>query len=58
MKRRILMVLFALGAIGGFGSGFCRAHHRMAARHAAFEAHVAQVCVDAARGEGAKGAAP
>jgi hypothetical protein len=49
MKRRILIVLFALGTIGGFASGVSsmrwRAHHR----RAAFEQHVARVCVDAAR---------
>ena len=49
MKRRILVVLFALGTIGGFASGISsmrwRAHHR----REAFEQHVARVCVDAAR---------
>ena len=49
MKRRILIVLLTLGTIGGFGSGIasmrCHAH----ARRAAFERHVAKVCVDAAR---------
>lgn len=49
MKRRILIVLLTLGTIGGYGAGFagvrCRAH----SRQAAFERHVAKVCVDAAR---------
>ena len=49
MKRRFLIVLLTLGTIGGFGSGIasmrCHAH----SRRAAFERHVAKVCVDAAR---------
>ena len=54
MRRRILMVLFALGAIGGYASGChqLRACHMQ--RRSAFEAHVARVCVDAARGEPGK----
>jgi hypothetical protein len=49
MKRKILIALFALGTIGGFGSGF--AHLRWAHRHhrQAWEHHVAKVCTDAAR---------
>jgi hypothetical protein len=27
MRRRILMAVLALGAIGGFGSGFAHLHH-------------------------------
>ncbi|AKT39415.1 hypothetical protein [Chondromyces crocatus] len=49
MHRKLIITLLAFGAIGGFASGFaslgCRAH----ARRAAFERHVASVCVDAAR---------
>jgi hypothetical protein len=54
MRRRILMVLLALGAFGGFAAGFaslrCRAHgpHGWHSRRAAFEQRVAQTCVDAA----------
>jgi hypothetical protein len=51
MRRRILMVLFALGAIGGYASGFCHMGACARDRRAAWEAHVARVCVDAARGE-------
>jgi hypothetical protein len=51
MRRRILMVLFALGAIGGYASGFHHLRACHAQRRAAFEQHVARVCVDAARGE-------
>ena len=51
MRRRLIIALLALGTIGGYGMGFasmrCRAQHR----RAAFERHVAEVCVDAARGE-------
>jgi hypothetical protein len=54
MKRRILIAVLALGTVGGFGMGFasmrCNARHR----RAAFEQHVAKVCVDAARGEQAR----
>ena len=54
MKRRILIALLALGAIGGYAAGFasvgCRAHDR----HARFEQHVAKICVDAARESGAR----
>ncbi len=50
MRRRIAMVLLGLGAIGGYASGFahmhaCQRHHRDA-----FERHVADVCVNAAKG--------
>lgn len=48
MRRKILMVLLALGAIGGFGAGIAglRCHRE---RRAAFERHVAKICVEAAR---------
>jgi hypothetical protein len=49
MRRRILIALFALGTLGGYGAGIagtsCRAH----ARRVAFERHVAHLCADAAR---------
>ncbi len=49
MKRRILIAVLTLGALGGYSAEFagmrCRAH----ARQAAFERHVAKVCTDAAR---------
>jgi hypothetical protein len=49
MRRRILIALLAVGTVAGYGSAFahlCRARewHR-----AAFERHVADVCLDAAR---------
>ena len=51
MKRKVLIAFFALGTLGGFGSGIfhmahARCHHQD--RRAAFERHVAKVCVDAA----------
>lgn len=49
MKRPILIAVLALGMVGGYASGFhhlrCRGHDRQAA----FEQHVAKVCLDAAR---------
>lgn len=60
MKRRFLMGILALGTVGGYAWGFstmsCHRHHAHE-RRAAFERHIASVCVEAARAEG-KGAAP
>ncbi len=48
MRRRILITLFALGTLGGYGSAIagmsCRAH----ARRNAWERHVAHLCAEAA----------
>jgi hypothetical protein len=49
MKRTILIVLLTLGTIGGFASGAASMRWRHHHRRAAFEQHVARVCVDAAR---------
>ena len=52
VKRRFLIAILAVGAVLGYGMGFrsmCHAHER----RAAFERHVAQVCVEAA-GEAAE----
>ncbi|MGE0789203.1 MAG: hypothetical protein AB7S26_26250 [Sandaracinaceae bacterium] len=52
MKRRLLIALFALGTVAGFGSGISSMacwHHRAEQRRAAFEQHVADVCVEAAQ---------
>lgn len=49
MKRRILIALLTLGTIGGFASGAASMRWRHHHRRAAFEQHVARVCVDAAR---------
>ncbi len=48
MRRRFLMVVFAIGAIGGYASGFHHLRGCMMQRRAVYEAHVARVCVDAA----------
>jgi hypothetical protein len=56
MKRRILVVLLALGALGGYAAGFASLGHCNGHRRAAFERHVAKVCTEAAReAEGARG---
>lgn len=49
MKRRIVMAVLALGAIGGYAMGFCSLHRHHQDRRGAFERHVANVCVEAAR---------
>ena len=51
MLRRILMPLLLVGAVLGFANGFAHSHERWDAHHAAFERHVADLCVDAARSE-------
>jgi hypothetical protein len=47
MKRKAVIVLLALGTLGGFASGFasmrCRAH----GRHAYFKQQITQICADA-----------
>ena len=51
MKRRLLIALLGFGTLFGFGSGISSMahwHHHQNARRAAFERHVADVCVDAA----------
>jgi hypothetical protein len=49
MKRRILIAVFALGTLAGYGSSAVHAIREHRERRAAFEHHVAKVCVDAAR---------
>jgi hypothetical protein len=48
MRRRILIALLALGTVGGFASGFCSMGYHHHQRQAAWERHVADVCVEAA----------
>jgi len=52
-RHKILLVLFALGTVGGYASAFAHGSCGMS-RRAAWERHVAQVCVDAARGDAIK----
>jgi hypothetical protein len=47
--RRVLIALFALGTIAGYGSAIAHASCRAHARRAAFERHVARLCADAAK---------
>ncbi len=51
MKRKLLIAVLALGTLGGYAAGFATTCHRHD-RRAAFERHVAAVCVEAARGAG------
>lgn len=53
MRRRLAIALLALGTVGGYTLGFASMRCHGQARRDAFEHHVAKVCVDAARGEGA-----
>jgi hypothetical protein len=47
--RRVLIALFALGTLGGYGSAIAGMSCHAAARRAAFERHVAHLCADAAK---------
>jgi hypothetical protein len=51
MRYRLRIALLAFGTVAGFASGFaslaCHRHHHEA-RRAAFERHIASVCVNAA----------
>ena len=58
MRRSIVMVVLGLGVIGGYASGFAHMRHCSRDRRAAFEQHVAKVCVDAARGNAAPSLQP
>lgn len=49
MKRRILIVLLGAGTVLGYGAGFASMRWHGQHRRAAFERHVAETCVDAAR---------
>jgi hypothetical protein len=49
MRRPFLLLLLGLGALMGFGSGVHQLRWHQWARRAAFERHVAEICVDAAR---------
>lgn len=50
MRRKLLLTLLALGAVFGFSSA-AFSHHRyfQGERHRAFEQHVADICVAAAK---------
>jgi hypothetical protein len=50
MRRRLVMFLLAAGTLGGYASGFAHMHACRNAHRAAFEEHIANVCVNAAKG--------
>lgn len=47
-RHKVLLVLLALGTLGGYASAFSHRSCGMS-RRAAFERHVASVCLEAAR---------
>lgn len=49
MWRNFRIVVLTLGVVAGFGFAIHASQHRHEHREA-FERHVAQICVDAARG--------
>ncbi len=49
MRRLPLAFLLGVGALIGFGSGVQQLRWHHWARRVAFERHVAEICVDAAR---------
>ena len=49
IKRKLLIGLLAVGTVAGFGLEIARFRCHDGGRRAAFERHVADVCVDAAR---------
>ena len=55
MRRKLLLVALGFGAVAGYSSalfGHHRYHH--GSRHAAFERHVAEICVAAAQAQAAE----
>lgn len=44
MRRRILIVLLALGTVGGYASGFASLRHRSHCRRAWMEERASQTC--------------
>ncbi|MBI2395706.1 MAG: hypothetical protein HYV09_39435 [Deltaproteobacteria bacterium] len=51
MRRKLLVVLLALGTVGGYAAGFHSMKRCHQDRRASFEQHVARVCAEAARAE-------
>ncbi|MCC7540354.1 MAG: hypothetical protein IT379_29325 [Deltaproteobacteria bacterium] len=49
MKRKILIVLLALGTLGGYGMGIARLVRVRSHQHARFEQYVERVCERGAR---------
>jgi hypothetical protein len=55
---RWMIPLLAAGAFFGFASGFAHLHEMRHAHQSAFERHIADVCLDAARGKAPPAAPP
>lgn len=49
MKRKLLIAALSIGTIAGFASGFASMRCRHAKHRDAFERHVAELCVNAAK---------
>ena len=49
IRRKILIALFGIGTVAGFGSGISSMRHHCRAHHDAWERHVAHVCAEAAK---------
>jgi hypothetical protein len=49
MPRKLIIGLLALGAIGGFASGFCSLRCNYRQHRAEMDEHVTHVCADAIR---------
>ena len=49
MKKSMLLALLAVGMVAGYASGFAHLNACGDARRAAFERHVAEVCLSAAK---------
>ena len=54
MKRKALIVVLALGTLGGFASGVASMAYRHNHRRAFFEHKVTKICADAVRQAQAK----
>lgn len=58
MKRRILMLMLAAGAVAGFASSLFGCHYHRVVERQAFEDHVAEICTRAAERSRAAVASP
>jgi len=48
MRRKLLMALLALGAVGGYAAGFASVHGRFGHEHRSFHERIADECAQAA----------
>lgn len=49
MKRKLLLIALALGTVAGYSSALYHHSHQRRARHAKWQQHVADLCVQAAQ---------